>query len=166
MIGTTSSRVLLYAFAVLAALGGPIGPAYSRDAQPIEVLAAFAPDGAQWNWKRPSSAVRWLDVDLVNATIEILPSDSPMVELSVAIADDKSGPSAVRLVVLETAGLYRIEDRYPPRSELAASYECLPPSGDRGDFWRYSRALTVRLFVPRGLPVSTRTMAGTSIDRR
>ncbi len=160
-----SERIAQNMLLAFAALTAPMAPAFATNIQTIEVLAGSRPDRAEWRWQQPSSEVRSLDIDLVNATVVIFPTEGAQVELTISGADQASS-YAVRLVILETAGRFRVEDRYPPRSVLASSIECLPPNGERGDFWHYARPLTVRLLVPRGMVVTARTMAGAVVDRR
>jgi hypothetical protein len=162
----TSHRALCrLTIAVLLIIGITLESAPTA-AEEAVVIDAVRQSKESWVWKEKATAIRAFELDLVRADIEILPSDDPAVELVMLTDHDSVYRPAVRLAISHSNGRYRIVDIYPARSANAGMIECLPPIDERGDFWRYPLALRVKLKVPRGMPVTVQTMAGTLIDRR
>lgn len=108
------------------------------------------PAAAEWQWQGVAAI---LDVDLVRADVRIVASpDAAMVRIVPA------GPGAVAFSSAATANGVAVHDRYPPRGRW--SKECLPPVGERGDYWTYAVPLQVTIAVPAGTRVRVRLMSG------
>jgi hypothetical protein len=75
------------------------------------------------------------------------------IEATSATAD----PAAVTFAVERAGGAVTIEDRYA-RPVMATWRECLPPLGQRGDFWNSDVVMNAVIYAPAHLPVHVEIM--------
>lgn len=103
-----------------------------------------------WTWSGTMSEGDTLRLRLVRGEVRVrtVPDRDAMVTISRRAR--RSDPRAVRVVVDSADHRVTIEDRYPRRSPSAVPRECLPPTGDRGDFWNSDVRLEASVAVPDG----------------
>lgn len=120
----------------------------------------------EWSWAEPLTPNRVVDLQLVRADVRVESSTSGQLEVYAIAQGDPSHAEAVLLKTEVTEGGISLVDQYPARSVRLAPRECLPPAGDRGDYWTYQTRLRLTLRVPIGASVTGVIMSGGIHDAR
>ena len=121
----------------------------------LALIAAPAVAGdASWTWADRGNGSRAITIDLVRGDVSVERSPA---EARIAI-DGSSDAAQVEAV--EQPGTVRITDRYPARSTVASTAECLPPADARGDYWSYPARFAVRVRLRPGQPLRIRLKQG------
>ena len=123
----------------------------------IAILLAVATvqPAAEWVWRGNLAIGGKLDVDLIRG--EVVIEEGPETTVRIA-AHSASGANDVRFSTTHAGGALMIRDIYP--AGQFSPKECLPPTGERGDFWSSDTRLTATITVKPGLMLKVRVMSG------
>lgn len=105
-------------------------------------------------------------IELVRAEVVIRTSRSREVRLFAVSVGELGQVELVQLQIDDVAGVIRLTDRFPPRPSQWIPSDCLPPAGERGDFWRNETRFRVVLSLPDDVRISGHVMDGQILDRR
>lgn len=103
---------------------------------------------------------------MVRAEVVIRRSPSREMRLEAVSIGDLGEAEVVQLNIDKTAGAIRLSDMFPPRPQGWIANECLPPAGERGDFWRNTTRFRIVLLLPDDVNVSGHVMDGQIDDQR
>jgi hypothetical protein len=105
-------------------------------------------------------------IDLIRADVTVVPSDNGHVTVTIVAEGSAEDAARLWIDVTEKDGGYSLSDRFPRRSALAFSKECLPPPDERGDYWLVSTKLRVTVAAPTGSRPHISVVEGVLHDRR
>ncbi len=111
--------------------------------------------GRTWSWTQDASGIEAIQIDIIRGRVEtvVAPDDEIRVTASIAgterlwTADLKQAQHGQTLV---------IKDSYATTLPRWLHKECLPPSGERGDFWHSDARFRITISAPKYIRVLTK----------
>jgi hypothetical protein len=113
------------------------------------------PCESRWQWTGTPGDGRPISVEIVRGVVRIVRDEGP-VTVEMKVVASSSDPRSVRFGI-EQSDTITIFDTYPPRI-FSSWRECLPPSGQRGDFESSDAVVEAVIHAPASVAVSVELM--------
>lgn len=111
--------------------------------------------GRTWSWTKDANDIETVQIDIIRGHVETVIATNKEIRVTASIAGTKRIWTA-DLQQTQQGSILVIKDSYATMLPLWLHKECLPPTGERGDFWHTDARFRITISAPKHIRVLTK----------